>query len=134
MSDAWAVGCRLVELGQKRALPIAVAIMFGEQRVFHAALAGASADNDSWLDSKFRVVRRFGNASLTVGTRFRASGRDFDADSRLDPRRYAAHGGAFPLRVRGSLIGAVGVSGLPQREDHALVVEVLTEYLGRLGR
>ncbi|TFC05269.1 heme-degrading domain-containing protein [Cryobacterium mannosilyticum] len=126
--DAWAVGSRLVELGTLRGHPIAVSITFGDQRVFHAALPGSSADNDAWLENKFRVVRRFANSSFAVGTRFRSLGRDFRTASNLDPATHAAHGGAFPLRVRGSLIGVVGVSGLAQRDDHDLVVEVLAEH------
>ena len=128
VGDAWAVGSRLVALGNARRHPIAVSIMFGDQRVFHAALPGACADNDAWLENKFRVVRRFANSSYAVGTRFRANSRDFSTDSNLDPNTHAAHGGAFPLRVRGSLIGVVGVSGLAQRDDHDLVVEVLEEH------
>lgn len=126
--DAWAVGSRLVELGNARGHAIAISIMFGDQRVFHAALPGSSADNDAWLENKFRVVRRYGNSSFAVGARFRANSRDFRTDSNLDPRTHAAHGGAFPLRVRGSLIGVVGVSGLAQKADHDLVVEVLAEH------
>lgn len=128
VGDAWAVGSRLVELGTLRKHPIAVSIMFGDQRVFHAALPGACADNDAWLENKFRVVRRFASSSFAVGTRFRANSRDFRTDSNLDPSTHAAHGGAFPLRVRGSLIGVAGVSGLPQRDDHDLIVEVLDEH------
>jgi uncharacterized protein (UPF0303 family) len=130
LGDAWRVGSRLVELGLARGLPIAVSIMFGEQRVFHAGLPGSSADNDGWLERKFRVVRRFGNSSLAVGARFQANNGDFRTDSNLDPGTPSAYGGAFPLRVRGSLIGMVGVSGLPHLEDHALVVEVLKFHLG----
>ncbi|TFD78269.1 heme-degrading domain-containing protein [Cryobacterium fucosi] len=126
--DAWAVGSRLVELGSLRGHPITVSMTFGDQRVFHAALPGSSADNDAWLENKFRVVRRFANSSFAVGTRFRSLGRDFRTASNLDPATHAAHGGAFPLRVRGSLIGVVGVSGLAQRDDHDFVVEVLAEH------
>ncbi|TFD27626.1 heme-degrading domain-containing protein [Cryobacterium sp. TMT2-23] len=129
LGDAWIVGSRLVELGTARRHPITVSITFGEQRVFHGALPGSSADNDGWLENKFRVIRRFANSSFAVGTRFRAGSRDFATDSNLDPRTHAAHGGAFPLRVRGSLIGVVGVSELAQRDDHDLVVEVLTWHL-----
>ena len=128
VGDAWAVGSRLVELGTLRRHPIAVSIMFGDQRVFHAALPGACADNDAWLENKFRVVRHYASSSFAVGTRFRANSRDFRTESNLDPRTHAAHGGAFPLRVRGSLIGVAGVSGLPQRDDHDLIVEVLDEH------
>lgn len=128
LNDAWTVGSRLVELGQARGHAIAISIVFGDQRVFHAALPGSSADNDGWLENKFRVVRRYGNSSFTVGAQFRANSRDFSTDSNLDPRTHAAHGGAFPLRVRGSLIGVIGVSGLTQKDDHDLVIEVLTEH------
>jgi uncharacterized protein (UPF0303 family) len=46
-------------------------------------------------------------------------------------RDYAVAGGAFPLFVEGvGCIGTVAVSGLPQRDDHALVVDVLGEMCG----
>ena len=67
---------------------------------------------------------------MLVGESFRADGGDFDTDARLDPREYAAHGGVVPIRVGGgAVIGAVGVSGLPQQDDHDLVVEHLRAYL-----
>ena len=48
----------------------------------------------------------------------------------LPASRYAAAGGAVPLRVTGAgVVGWMGVSGLPQVEDHRLVVRVLLEHL-----
>jgi uncharacterized protein (UPF0303 family) len=45
---------------------------------------------------------------------------------------FAAHGGSFPIHVKGiAVIGAVSVSGLPQRADHELVVEALCLELQR---
>ncbi|MCK8676610.1 heme-degrading domain-containing protein [Streptomyces lichenis] len=130
--DAWALGTLLVELARERALPVAIDIRRGPQQLFHAALPGSSADNDDWIDRKRRVVERYGDSSLLVGTRFRARGKSFDSDSRLDPARYAAHGGSFPLAVRGAgVVGTVTVSGLPQLDDHALAVEALTRFTGR---
>lgn len=126
--DAWVVGSMLRQLSSERQHPVAIAIVLGDQRVFHAGLPGSSADNDDWLAKKFRVVRRFGHSSFAVGTEFRSRGRTFGTDSGLDPREFAAHGGAFPLLVRGSLVGVVGVSGLAQRDDHDLVVEALTAH------
>jgi len=62
-----------------------------------------------------------------------AGGRTtFEAEFGLDPARYAAHGGAFPVLVRDvGPVGVVVVSGLPQVEDHRLVVAVLRELVGR---
>jgi uncharacterized protein (UPF0303 family) len=130
-ADAWTIGSRVVELATRRGLPVATSLVFGDQQVFYSAFEGTSADNDDWLARKFRVVRRYNHASLTVGTRFRARGLDFGVDSGLDPRLYAAHGGAFPIRVRGSIVGILGVSGLTEFEDHELVVEVLSEHAPR---
>ena len=131
VDDAWALGSQMRQAAAERALPIAIGIVLGRQRVFHTALPGASADNDDWLERKTAVVLRYGRSSLGVGEQFRVDGKDFDVASRLDPARYAAHGGVFPLVLRegGALIGAVGVSGLPQREDHAFVVEQLRAFL-----
>jgi uncharacterized protein (UPF0303 family) len=128
--DAWRLGSLLVQRGRAEGLPLAIAIRRNGQRLFHAALPGSAADNDRWLQRKMNVVDAFGHASFLVGTRWRLSGGDFDVDARLDPREFAAHGGAFPLLVRGAgCVGSIAVSGLPQAEDHAFVVRVLAEFL-----
>ncbi|MEU9134525.1 heme-degrading domain-containing protein [Streptomyces sp. NPDC048404] len=128
--DAWALGTLLVELAREREAPVAVDIRRGGQQLFHAALPGSTPDNDAWIDRKRRVVERYGCSSLLVGSRFRAKGTTFEDSSRLDPDTYAAHGGAFPIAVTGAgVIGTVVVSGLPQVEDHKMVVEALEKFL-----
>ncbi|MCF3104655.1 heme-degrading domain-containing protein [Streptomyces roseoverticillatus] len=128
--DAWRLGSLLVGLARERDAAVTIGIRRGVQQLFHCALPGTSADNDAWIARKCRVVERYGESSFLVGARFRAKSRTFEESSRLDPDRYAAHGGAFPLRVRGTgVVGAVAVSGLPQAEDHALVVEGLERFL-----
>ncbi|WP_447037678.1 heme-degrading domain-containing protein [Streptomyces sp. DSM 118878] len=127
--DAWTLGSLLVELARERGAPVAIDITRGGQQLFHAALPGSTPDNDAWLARKRRVVERYGCSSYLVGSRFRAKGTTFEASSRLDPDVYAAHGGAFPITVEGAgVIGVVAVSGLPQVEDHALVVEALGRF------
>jgi uncharacterized protein (UPF0303 family) len=124
-ADAWRLGCMLVEAAA--GLPVAIAIFRGEQRLFHAALEGSAADNDAWIERKNRVVRRFGHSSYYMGV---SSEGAFNENYLLDESEFAAHGGAFPVLVRGvGMVGTVTVSGLPQEEDHRLVVSVLREFL-----
>jgi uncharacterized protein (UPF0303 family) len=127
---AWELGLALREAALAGALPVAISIRRNGQRLFHAALPGSSADNDGWLERKSAVVDRYGRSSLRVGELFRVNGGSFDKDSRLDPATYAAHGGAFPVVVRGTgCVGTVAVSGLPEVEDHRFVVGVLEAFL-----
>jgi len=131
--DAWRLGCLLVEIARERALAVTIDVRRGEQQLFHCALPGTSADNDAWIERKIRVVRRYGHSSYLIGQKFRDEGSSFEEKSRLDPDRYAAHGGAFPVLVAGvGLVGTVTVSGLPQLEDHLLVVEALEAFLAEL--
>ncbi|MFI8822317.1 heme-degrading domain-containing protein [Streptomyces sp. NPDC053431] len=129
--DAWTLGTILVGLARERQAPVAVDVRRGAQQLFHCALPGSSADNDAWIDRKRRVVERYGVSSFLVGARFRAKGTTFEESARLDPDVFAAHGGSFPIAVEGAgVIGSVTVSGLPQAEDHALVVLGLERLLG----
>jgi uncharacterized protein (UPF0303 family) len=133
LHDAWALGTRMRDAAATAQLPIVIGITLGEARVFHTALPGSSADNDGWLDRKTRVARRFGRSSYGVGMSFRAAGKDFDTAARLDPVLYAAHGGVFPITIADvGVVGTVGVSGLPQADDHAFVVAQLSAYAAGL--
>jgi uncharacterized protein (UPF0303 family) len=128
--DAWRLGCLLVELAQERSLAVTVDIRRGPQQLFHAAMPGTTPDNDSWIERKVRVVERFGASSYLVGLRARRKGITFAAQHDLPLQEYAAHGGCFPVRVRDvGVVGTVTVSGLPQVEDHALVVEGIRSFL-----
>jgi len=129
---AWTLGTTLREMAGASDLPVAISVRRNGRLLFFAALPGSSADNEGWLARKCAVVDRYGHSSLRVGEQFRVDGKSFDTDSRLDPSRYAAHGGAFPILLRGTgCIGTVAVSGLPQRDDHQLVVDALGAVLGR---
>ncbi|MEN1975830.1 MULTISPECIES: heme-degrading domain-containing protein [unclassified Cellulomonas] len=128
--DAWELGCLLVRLATERDLPVTVDVRRGTQQLFHAARPGTVADNDTWVERKVRVVERFGTSSYLQGLRARAKGTTFAAAHDLPLQEYAAHGGAFPVHVEGvGVVGAVTVSGLPQADDHALVVEAVRTFL-----
>jgi uncharacterized protein (UPF0303 family) len=128
--DAWTLGNAAVALAKERQLPITVDIRRHGHQLFHAALPGTTPENDSWIERKVRVVNRFSAASYLVGQRLAAAGKSLGWDEGVDPAQYAAHGGAFPIRVRDvGVVGTITVSGLPQADDHALVVEVLERFL-----
>ncbi len=130
--DAWALGSALVAAGRAQGAPIAVDISRNRHQLFHAALPGASRDNDGWIRRKTRVVDRFGHSSLYMRQASIERGTTFEAEFGLDPGRYAAHGGAFPITVRSvGPVGVVVVSGLPQVEDHRMVVAALRAHNAR---
>jgi uncharacterized protein (UPF0303 family) len=128
--DAWVLGTALVARAQAEQLPVAVEVSRHSHQLFHAALTGATPDNDSWIERKARTVHRFGHSSLYVGQRSREAGTTFEEQFGLDPQLFAAHGGGFPLIVRDvGPVGVVVVSGLPQVEDHRMVVAALRELV-----
>ena len=129
--DAWELGTALVEFARKQGSPVAIDISRNHHTLFHVALPGATPDNDVWIARKTRVVNRFGHSSLYMRQSSVERGTTFEEQFGLDPLEYAAHGGAFPVIVRSvGPVGVVVVSGLPQLEDHRLVVAALRAQLG----
>jgi uncharacterized protein (UPF0303 family) len=129
-TDAWRLGSAMVSAATERTLPITIDIRRHGHQLFHAALPGTTAENDSWIDRKVNVVNRFGAASYLVGRRLAASGTELDEALGVEPRLFAAHGGAFPIRVVNvGVVGTITVSGLPQADDHAFVTEMIEAFL-----
>jgi uncharacterized protein (UPF0303 family) len=129
--DAWELGTALVEYARREGAPVAIDISRNHHQLFHAALPGATPDNDTWIARKQRVVHRFGHSTLHTRQAFVERGTTFEEALGLDPQRYAAHGGGFPVLVRSvGPVGVVVVSGLPQLEDHRMVVSALRAHLG----
>lgn len=128
--DAWKLGCMLVELATTRELAVTIDIRRHGQQLFHAALPGTTPENDAWIERKIRVVDRFAVSSLLVRQRLVASGQTLDEALGVDPTLYAAHGGCVPVTIRDvGIVGTVTVSGLPQVQDHLLVVEGMENVL-----
>jgi uncharacterized protein (UPF0303 family) len=129
-ADAWRLGSAMAAAAIERALPVTIDIRRHGQQLFHVALPGTTAENDSWIDRKVNVVNRFAAASYLVGRRLEARGIALDEAMGVEPRLFAAHGGAFPIRIRDvGVVGTVTVSGLPQADDHAFVTEMIGVFL-----
>lgn len=128
--DALALGLAIVDKARERRLPIAVDVERSGQRLFHFAMEGTSPDNAAWIERKKALVRRTFHSSYAVGLKLKAQGKTLEESMELSAVEYAAHGGCFPILVRGAgFVGTVTVSGLPQKDDHDLVVESIREFL-----
>lgn len=129
-ADALSLGALATQLASDRRLPVVVLVVHGGREVFRAALPGTTADNDDWLARKRRVVERFEMSTLAARVTYEERGTDFATATGLAESEYAAHGGGWPIRVAGvGVVGFFGVSGLPQVEDHAFIVEVLRRFV-----
>ena len=131
-ATAWQIGRQLVEHGMKENLPITIDIMFGTHQLFHASLTGTSTDNDEWVKRKVRLVNRFEHSSFYMGQSLKSKGKSIEEAYLLSEKEYAPHGGCFPVIVKGTgMVGTITISGLPQEEDHKLVVQAIRNYLAQ---
>jgi len=120
--EAWRLGRTIRRLAREREHGVAIDVQLGEQQVFHAGLPGSTADNDDWIARKIRTTKRFAVSSLAIRVQHDLKGGGFGW---LDSTLYAISGGCVPIRVGGAIAGTATVSGLPDHEDHALVVEAI---------
>ncbi|MDW6024962.1 heme-degrading domain-containing protein [Mesorhizobium sp. BAC0120] len=128
---AFAVGSAIRERGLKEKLPIVVDIRTWDRPLFYAALPGSSADNANWARRKRNVVQTFLRSTYRMVLEQQRPDRTFKPGAGLDIKDYVLAGGGFPITVKGAgVIGAIAVSGLPEREDHGVVVEALARHLG----
>ncbi|MEE4454974.1 heme-degrading domain-containing protein [Novosphingobium resinovorum] len=127
--DAWWLGTRLREMALERDASVAIVIRRGAATLFQAVLDGATADNVAWALRKLAVVTHFERSSYATALHMRARGATFERYG-LDDKAYACAGGAVPIRISGvGMVGGAAVSGLPEEQDHALVVAVLRELV-----
>lgn len=128
-ADALRLGQVLIDLAAD--LPVVIDIRTADRTLFHAALPGSAPLNDLWARRKSNTALMFQLPSLLVAARNRAKDEPLDRHG-LGPADYADSGGAVPIRVKGVGVVAVAtVSGLPQVEDHKLVVRGLKALAGR---
>jgi len=127
--DAIALGQEMLKIATSQKAPVIVQVRIGQQIIFHAALTGTTTENDWWINRKARVVEKFNHSSIYVRVSFEEKNQTFEEHSGLDNELYAAHGGGFPIIVAGQgVVGVALVSGLPQVEDHKMIIQGLTNF------
>ena len=124
------LGQILVDLAD--GLPVVINIRTAQRTCFHAALPGAQATNDNWARRKSNTALMMGRASMAVGLKNAARGTTLARDG-LPEADYADHGGAVPILVAGvGMVAVATVSGLPQEDDHRLVIRGIAALLAEL--
>jgi endoglucanase len=124
------IGLKVIALAREKKQSVAVNITRNGTLMFYHGMSGTTSDHQDWIRRKSNLVNRTGHSSFYIHTEVKNKGGDFDAIPTLDARDYAAHGGSFPLVIRGTgAVGTITVSGLPGPEDHALVVAAIKACL-----
>jgi len=127
---AWIIGTALKVAAEKRRVAVAIDIQLAGHSLFSYAMPGTTPDNLDWIRRKRNVVMRYHRSSYAIGLKHEKAQTTLQGRTGLDVKDYAPHGGCFPILLAGTgCVGTITVSGLPQRDDHALVVSVLQDYL-----
>lgn len=127
---AWQLGSLLREKLLTRNAGGTIEIDLAGHILFTATTPGATPGQADWIRRKRNVVRRFARSSYAIGRQLEHDGQTLESRHGLTLTDYATHGGGFPLVLRGTgLVGSIILSGLPQRDDHNLVVAAIAELL-----
>jgi uncharacterized protein (UPF0303 family) len=130
-STAWALGSALKAAAEARRVAVAIEIRVQRETVFFFAMPGTTPANADWARRKRNSVDLLQRSSYAIGLELKRDNSSLEARLGLATRDHASHGGCFPITLAGSgCIGTATVSGLPQREDHNMVVEALAALCG----
>jgi uncharacterized protein (UPF0303 family) len=128
---AWELGTRIRTLCESRGVAVTIEVRLMRETVFFYAMQGTTPENADWVRRKRNTVELLQRSSYAVGRSLELEGLSLEQKMGVPTRDYATYGGAFPIRTDGiGCVGAATVSGLPQREDHAIVVAVLADMCG----
>jgi uncharacterized protein (UPF0303 family) len=110
---------------------VTIEVRRAKETLFFYAMAGVVPNNAEWVRRKRNVVELLHRSSYAVGLENRNDRTSLPEKTGVPLHDFAEHGGSFPVRVKGvGCVGTVTVSGVPQREDHAIVVEALAVFCG----
>jgi uncharacterized protein (UPF0303 family) len=136
LDTAWQLGTRLREAllarnaGGRVAPGGTAEIELAGHILFTATTPGATPGQANWIRRKRNTVRHFARSSYAIGRQLELEGQTLEARHGLTLADHAAHGGGFPLHIADAFAGTIILSGLPQRDDHNLVVTAIAAHLG----
>lgn len=129
--DAFRIGCMLYEECKAMERPFGIRITVNDLVVFQFMPQGSTKNHVRWMERKHNMVLARGTSSELARLDREYDGRDM-ASMVMDPFEMSVFGGGFPIVLEDSdLIGSICISGLAGWEDHATIVKVLEQYLGK---
>lgn len=129
---AWQLGTHLKAAIEARGKVAAIDIRMNGHPLFFYAMPGTTPDNIDWIRRKRNVVQRFHRSSYAMRLVLKQKQTTLTDQAGLTLRDHAAAGGCFPILLRGTgCVGTIAVSGLPMRDDHNIIVEVLATWLNQ---
>ncbi|MEX1030438.1 MAG: heme-degrading domain-containing protein [Paenibacillaceae bacterium] len=124
------IGLAIIEEVKRRGKSVSIHIERNNRMLFHYAMQGTTPDNDEWLRRKCNVVQRFEMSSYRMSNKLKTREGNLETIYQAALRDHAAAGGAFPIIIKNvGVVGAVAISGLPDSEDHEIVVSTLRKFL-----
>lgn len=119
-ADAWAAISAVGEIIEKDDKPLVFAIVDAHGEILSLFRHGAAMlSSIAVATNKAYTAARLRRPSAAVGLKARSAEEGFDIASFGDPR-VTGFGGGLPIFYDGQVIGAVGVSGLPEADDIAI--------------
>ncbi len=128
--DALKLGLMLYENAKTYGEPISIEITINGLSVFRYFAEGSVQDSALWLSRKRNSVDLMSMSTLRFLYWLEMIGETLE-DRKLQPNDYAAGGGGFPIRLKGTgVVGSICVSGLMKHEDdHQLIVDSIQQFL-----
>jgi uncharacterized protein (UPF0303 family) len=130
-SVAWELGTWLRNTAAAQNQSIAIDITLAGAPLFYHAMLGATPNNAEWVRRKKNVLNRFHKSTYAVGLEYTRNSTSLEARTGAPLVDFVTAGGCFPIRIKGSaaVLGSITVSGLPERQDHELVVRAIATHL-----
>ncbi|WP_457938936.1 heme-degrading domain-containing protein [Mesorhizobium sp. 10J20-29] len=130
-ATAFTIGSTIRDRALSEDLGIVIDIRTFDRPLFYAALPGSTASNPDWARRKINVVKRFLKSTYRMVLEQQRPDRSFKPGEGIDIKDYVLAGGGFPVAVKGAgIIGVIAVSGLPERQDHGVIVDTLCDHFG----
>ena len=129
--DAWQIGTRIVALAkEKYQADVAVSIMKDNLEVFGHRMAGTTIENSGWIYRKYNTCMATGVSSLRAALEIEYGLRKITWQGR--EAAFVACGGGWPVKMgNGDVYAYIIVSGLKHFDDHQIIVDALSDYLGK---